>query len=87
MPSPEQLGVTCARPDAADWPEARKRLRELGAVSFQLDELPEGGCRFVCLLRTDRPDRTHRVEARAGDEGGAVRSVLERAELWARQQK
>src|SRR5437870_972354 len=38
MPSPEQLGVTCARPAAADspdWTTCHRRLDQLGAWSIQ----------------------------------------------------
>jgi hypothetical protein len=57
----------------------------LGAVAFQVGRLPEGGCRFVCLLPTNQQKYNHRIEAEAATEADAVRLGLERAETWARQ--
>jgi hypothetical protein len=85
MPTPDQLGVTCARPSGAeaDWTAARRRLEALGASCFQLEKLSPAGYRFVCLLPTALPGRTHRVQAEAITEAEAVRLTLERAEQWA----
>ena len=87
MPTPEQLGIgSSARPApaAADWSAARRRLELLGASCFQLEKRPAGGYRFVCLLPTAQPGRSHRIEAEADTEAEAVRVALERAEQWAR---
>jgi hypothetical protein len=83
IPAPEQLGVAPVRgPDApADWTAARSRLRELGAVSFFLERLTEGGYRFSCWLPRS-PGGTERIEARGGTEAEAVRLGLERAGRW-----
>jgi hypothetical protein len=84
MPSPEQLGVSKARPaGSADWGAAHRRLQELGAVCFQLEKLPQGGCRCTCLLPTAQPDRNHRIEAVSDSEADAVRLALDKAEAWA----
>lgn len=82
MPSPEQLGVVQANPVAPDWAEAHRRFDQLGATCFQVERLPQGGCRVVCLLSTGRPDRSHRIEAEALTEAEAVRLALEKAEQW-----
>jgi hypothetical protein len=86
LPSPEQLGVSKpASKSDADWNDARRRLDILGAIAFQVVHLPEGGCRFVCLLPTDQRNYNHRIEVDAASEADAVRSGLDRAEKWARQ--
>src|SRR4051812_10401580 len=50
LPSPTQLGLS--NPDATgpDWSFTRTRLRELGAIGFQLDPLPAGGWLFTCWM-------------------------------------
>lgn len=88
MPSPDQLGITTATATPApavdvDWTAARQRLTRLGAVSFNLDQLPQGACRFTCFLPTDQVGRTHRVEAAAASEAEAIRLALGKAEQWA----
>src|SRR5262249_25304910 len=87
LPTPEQLGVAkpLPRDGGADWGDARRRLDALGAVTFQMAKLPEGGSRFTCLLPTDQHNYNHRVEAAAATEEEAVRLGLQRAEAWARQ--
>lgn len=82
MPSPEELGVSAGRRSAADadWTLARRRLNELGASCFQLEKLPGGGYRFVCLLPGSQSNRNHRVESEAASEAEAVRLALARAE-------
>jgi len=86
IPSPEQLGVAIPKPHdpSIDWETTRNRLRELGAVSFQLDTLPDGSCRFVCQLATAEFGQTQGIEARATTEAEAVREALGRAELYRR---
>jgi hypothetical protein len=86
LPKPEQLGIRKPRPreNGLDWTDARRRLESLGAVTFQSTKLPEGGCRFTCLLPTDRANYNHRIEAEGATEAEAVRLGLERAETWAR---
>lgn len=86
LPSPEQLGVAAPRPHdpTLDWEGIRKRLRELGAISFQVDTLPDGSCRFVCQLATAEFGQTQGIEARANTEREAVQQALVRAELWKR---
>jgi hypothetical protein len=84
MPTPAQLGVSAARVAAAeaDWAAARSRLKELGAVGFQVDHLSGGGCRFVCWLPRAQPGASERIETLAGSEAEAVRLGLERAGQW-----
>jgi hypothetical protein len=87
LPKPEQLGIRKPQPRdiGKDWADARRRLDLLGAVTFQSAKLPDGGCRFTCLLPTDQPSYNHRIETEAATETEAVRLGLERAEAWARQ--
>ena len=87
LPKPEQLGIHKPQPRdiGTDWADARRRLDALGAVTFQSAKLPNGGCRFTCLLPTDQPNYNHRIEAEAATETEAVRLGLERAESWAQQ--
>ena len=86
LPSPEQLGIHAppARPAAGDvaavdWNATRRRLHEMGASTFQLERLAEGGYRFACWLPGERQGAASRVEATAGSESEAVRLGLERA--------
>ncbi len=85
LPSPEELGVGVARPAEAgiDWAAAHRRLEALGAICFQMHQLPRGGWGVTCLLPTGQPDSTHRVEAEAESKAEAVRLALEQAEGWA----
>jgi hypothetical protein len=78
-------GQPQTREAGTDWSDARRRLDALGAIAFQVVKLPEGGCRFTCLLPTNQHNYNHRIEADAGTEAEAVRLGLERAENWARQ--
>jgi hypothetical protein len=86
MPSPEQLGVSCAKiadKESAEWTAARQRLDRLGAVGFQMDKTGQGGFRFTCLLPTVQPGRIHRIDAVAATEADAVRLAIDKAEEWA----
>ena len=88
IPSPEQLGIAAAPPmsgaSGLDWGSIRKQLYDLGAVSFRVDPLPDGGTRFVCQLATAEFGQTQNIEAEAGTEAEAVRQALAKAELWKR---
>src|SRR5262249_54928154 len=81
IPTPEQLGVALAAavPGSADWVSVRRRLDELHAVCFQVEALPQGGCRFLCLLPTAAPGRRQRVEAEAATEAEAASLALQKA--------
>jgi hypothetical protein len=86
MPTPEALGVTANRPAESqliDWGAIHTRLNQLGTTCFQLDRPAPGVFRITCLLPTDQPGRTHRIEAQAGSETEAVRLTLAQAEEWA----
>jgi hypothetical protein len=86
IPPPEELGISpapLAEMNGADWTQAHRDLERLASISYQLDKLPEGGCRFTCLLLTSQPGFTHRVEAEAATEAEAVRLVLDKAKEWA----
>ncbi|MBY0526484.1 MAG: hypothetical protein K2R98_24025 [Gemmataceae bacterium] len=84
IPSPEQLGVTCAKTgEALDWNAAHARLDRLGATCLHEEKLSDGSCRATCLLSTDRPGCSHRVEAQANSSADAFRVMLDEAEKWA----
>lgn len=79
MPSPSELGIAGSKA-SFDWSAAHARLRELGVVSFQLEQLTEGGYRFHCRLPADANGAPHPIEARGATEGEAVETVLVKAE-------
>jgi len=89
MPTPEQLGIDASRlaVGGADWTAAHRRLQQLGVTCFHLETLPDGGCRFVCMLPTGTQSRLHRVEVQAATEAEAVCLALDDAEQWAGQKK
>lgn len=85
LPPPEQMGVTEPRPSASTtWDQAHRRLEQLKA-SYHMDKLPDGGCRFTCMVPGKQAGYRHRIEAQATTELQAVQFALERAEAWARQ--
>lgn len=85
MPTPQELGLATASAlaEGATWASTHRRLDKLGALSYHLDKLPQGGFRFACFLPTSRADRSHRIQAEAASETEAVSLVLEQAEGWA----
>jgi hypothetical protein len=88
LPSPAQLGLVriqnAPREPGIDWDSTRQRLKDLRAVNFGFDQLPEGGSRFVCNLATTELGGMHRIEAQAATEAEAVRQALAKAEYWRR---
>ena len=90
--TPEELNITppgqsaagAGRPAAPDldWARTRSQLKELGAVRFELEDLPGGGSRFSCWL--PEGSSTRRVHADGRSEGEAVRLCLDRARQLAR---
>ena len=84
LPTPEQLGVACtpaaarpaATPEAVDWNATHTRLRQLGALGWQVARLPQGGYRFTFLLPTAQPNCSRHVEATGASEAEAVRLAL-----------
>lgn len=85
MPTPQELGLLSgsALAENANWATAHRRLEKLGALSYHLDKLPQGGFRFACFLPTSQADRSHRIQAEAASEAEAVSLVVEQAEGWA----
>jgi hypothetical protein len=86
MPTPQELGVADVKQREnpnIDWTAVHNQLDRLGATCFHLERAPEGGCRITCLLPTNQPGRTHRIEAEASSEADAVRLALARAKEWA----
>jgi hypothetical protein len=79
------MGITLAPPAETkdrNWEWAHRELASLDPISYRLDRLPEGGCRFTCLLPTSQRGLTHRVEAEAATEAEAVQLVLDKAKEW-----
>jgi hypothetical protein len=86
MPSPQELGVTDVKQKEnsnIDWTAVHSQLNQLGATCFHLERAPEGDCRISCLLPTNQPGRTHRIEAEGASEADAARLALARAKEWA----
>jgi hypothetical protein len=86
MPTPEELGVASVqRPENAtiDWAAVHDRLDHLGATCFHLERMPQGACRITCLLPTDQPGRSHRIEAVASSEADAIQGILAQVQKWA----
>ena len=83
IPPPEQLGISLPSVPKTNAPNWVEELERLAAISYRLDKLAEGGCRFTCLLPTSHPGFNHRVEAEAATETEAVRLVLDKAREWA----
>ena len=83
MPSPDQLGVSGGPADGGcDWTATRRRLQDLGVVTFQVDRLNAEVYQFTCLLPSSEPSRTHRIEAHGTTEAEAVRRALDEAQRW-----
>jgi hypothetical protein len=59
-----------------DWSAVRRSLREVGAVSFRLDQLPAGQVRFSVWLPGGAASRL--VQADGDSESAAVRNCLAR---------
>jgi hypothetical protein len=85
LSSPEALGLTGTKPVETanvDWTAVHHRLDQLGAACFQVERLPKGSCKIICLLPTSQPGARHRIEAQAASEAEAVRLTLAQAEEW-----
>jgi hypothetical protein len=85
IPSPEELGILpapSAETNRLDWAQVHRDLERLATITYRLDKLPQGGCRFTCLLATSHPGLSHRVEAEAASEAEAVRLALDKAKEW-----
>lgn len=85
LPSPEQLGLAASA--EPDWTQIHKRLEQLGATGFHLDQLPTGKYRVNCLLPTGQSERTHRIEVESGNKAEAVRLTVTQAEDWTARQR
>ncbi len=66
-----------------DWSAAHRKLENLHALCYRMENLGQGGFRFTCLLATNQAGQTHHVEADANNEAEAVRLALNQAEKWA----
>jgi hypothetical protein len=79
IPSPEELGIGSTENPAQnlDWSATRRQLAEMGAVRFQLENLPRGGARFSCWVGAG--DSPRLIQADGSSEAEAVRSCLHRA--------
>jgi hypothetical protein len=86
MPSPQELGVADVKLPAnlsIDWTAVHNQLDRLGATCFHLERAATGGYRITCLLPTNQPGRTHRIEAEAPTEAEAVQLALSKVRQWA----
>jgi hypothetical protein len=84
LPAPEQLGLAPTRNSepGIDWNAVNQRVQNLGAVCFQQTKLPQGRWRVTCLLPTNQPNQTHRIEVEADSNAEGVRLALAQAEEW-----
>ena len=82
-PSPEQLGIGRAPgpsiAPAVDWTATRKRLQDLGALTFFMDRPSDHAYRFAITLPTTHPGTTNRVEGQGATEAEAVQDALAKA--------
>ncbi len=80
MPSPESLHIDATSRVSAgvDWTSVRGQLARLRATGFQLETLPEGGCRFACQV-PDSNNQLRRLEGRGRDEAQAIQACLAQA--------
>ncbi len=82
MPSPDQLGVNAKPADGiCDWSAARRRMQDLGIISYQLGRPDANVFEFTCLMPAEA-GRTHRIEAHGATETEAVRCGLDEAQRW-----
>jgi hypothetical protein len=88
-PTPEQLGIAVPTrtPVQVDWSLTRQRLQQMGALTFQLDWLPEDGRRFSITLPTAEAGKAHLIQGDGATEADAVRQALERADAFRNQGK
>jgi hypothetical protein len=84
LPSPEELGVasTKAGADSFDWSPVQRRFRDAGASCFHVEFMPEGGCKLICLLPAEQPDRNHRIDVQSSSEEEAARLALAKLDDW-----
>src|SRR5262249_323405 len=84
LPSPEELGVSSARApsESFDWSPIQRRFREAGASCFHVEFQPEGRCNLICLVPSDRPDRTHRIDAEGSSEEETARLAVQKLDEW-----
>ena len=94
LPTPEELGLAsqpaagsamnrpaslpAANPAAVDWNQTHARLRQMGAVAFAVNQLPDGMTRVNLTLPTGQPGQTREVLAIGITEAAAVASMFER---------
>lgn len=91
MPAPEKLGIgmssgvpqtPAATHVALDWNQVHARLRQLGAISFQMHK-SANAYRVVFVLASRGDGQPRYVETEATSEGEAVMAALHRAEALA----
>jgi hypothetical protein len=66
-----------------DWNGLESRLRQLRAICYDREKLPEGCWRLTCVLPGRRPGQNRRVEARAENQAEAARLLIVKADEWA----
>ena len=71
-----------SRSDASIVQQIESRLRELGALNYQLQQQAGGGhFRFVCLCENERGEQRS-FDATSADRLQAMQSVLEQVTTW-----
>jgi hypothetical protein len=84
-PSPQQLGIGGSSPAVTaplDWNATRKRLQDLGALSFQLERPAADAYRFTITLPTAQLGKPYHVEGAGGTEVEAVQAALAKADKY-----
>jgi len=84
LPSPEELGIASPKAggDSFDWSPVQRRFRDAGASCFHVEFMPEGGCKLICLLPAEQPDRNHRIDVQSSSEEEAARLALAKLDDW-----
>ena len=90
LPTPEELGLTtqptsgsamilpATNSAAVDWNQTHARLRQMGAVAFAVNQLPDGMTRVNLTLPTGQPGQTREVLAIGITDAAALASMFER---------
>ncbi len=94
LPSPEELGLKsqpavgsamvlpaampATSPVAVDWNQTHARLRQMGAIAFTVNQLPDGMTRVILTLPTGQSGHSREVLAIGMTEAAAVASMFDR---------
>lgn len=88
LPTPEELGLKsqpipavilpAATPATVDWNQTHARLRQMGALAFTVNQLPDGTTRVNLTLPAGQPGQTRDILAIGVTEAAAVATMFER---------